>query len=152
MKSKRKTAPKGGFSNTSCKNAVGLVLSIASKQITATLTNQPELYLKRINSCNLIGNAYALVSPKHCELSLRFVADLQIKTNQPKNALRLALRIFKSGSNRIKLTVVRSGAATPKKMFLMLAGLSEIIKSNDGLGQLQLLIDNCTQNKVGLCV
>jgi len=60
--------------NTSCKNAVGLVLSIASKQIPATLTNQPQLYLKRINSCKSIGNPYALVSPKHCELN----ADLSL--------------------------------------------------------------------------
>ena len=93
------------------------------------------LYTISIKSRKPIGKTYALVSPKHCEF-------VSIPWMQPfKNAkfvLRLALLIFKSGLNRILLTVGRSGAATPKKMFLMLARLSEITNQNNGLGQQQL--------------
>ena len=110
-----------------------------SKQFTATLINQ--LYTISIKSRKPIGKTYALVSPKHCELSPWFVADLQIKTNQ-FFVLRLAKLIFKSGLNRILLTVVRSSAATLKKTFLMLARLSEITNHRNWLGQQQLLIDN----------
>ena len=99
-------------------------------------------------AANLIGKTYiALVSPKRCELSPDLWQTFKIKTNQTKIALRLALLIFKSGLNRIKLTVVRSGAATPKKMFLMLARLSEITNHINGLGQQQLLIDNYIRRK-----
>jgi hypothetical protein len=83
------------------------------------------------------------VSPKHCEFSPNWLADLQ---KRPNLVLRLALLIFKSGLNRILLTVVRSGAATPNKMFLMLARLTEITNQLTGLGQQQLLIDDCTLN------
>ena len=59
-----------------------------------------------------------------------------------KFVLRVASLIFKSGLNRILLTELRSGAATPKKMFLVLAMLSEITEHTSGQGQQQLLIDN----------
>jgi len=86
----------------------------------------------------------AIASQKHCEN--RPHGWLSFKKAQIF-VLRLALLIFKSGLNRILLTELRSGAATPKKMFLMLARLSEITNQNDGLGQQQLLIDNYQSNK-----
>jgi hypothetical protein len=92
-----------------------------SKQSAVAMTTP--LYTKPITSRKPIVFINALFSLKHCEKN----ADLSLTFKKAdQNDTRLALLIFKSGLNRIKLTELRSGAATPKKMFLMLAKLSEI--------------------------
>lgn len=113
---------------------------IAIKAARPAMTIQS--YTKIIAGRKPIVISYdALVSPKHCEHSV--FGSLTFKKDQ-NYVLRLAKLIFKSGLNRTKLTALWSGAATPKKTFLMLARLSEIqTKSNKrGAGQQQLLIDN----------
>ena len=50
----------------------------SSKRVRAQIS---PLYTKPITSRKPIDSNYALISPKHCELSPWFVADLQIKTN-----------------------------------------------------------------------
>jgi len=138
--STNKKAPAGWkqrLSNTRLQVIASACRMTSSKQITAAETNQ--VYTISIKSRKPINFINALVSPKHCE-SVSFPWKQPFKN--AKFVLRLALLIFKSGLNRILLTELRSGAATPKKMFLMLARLSEITNKNNGHGQQQLLIDN----------
>ena len=135
-----KKAPAGWkqrLSNTRLQVIASACRMTSSKQSRPAMTSP--LYTKSITGRKLINFINALVSPKHCE-SVSFPWKQPFKN--AKFVLRVALLIFKSGLNRILLTELRSGAATPKKMFLMLARLSEITNKNNGHGQQQLLIDN----------
>ena len=131
--STNKKAPAGWkqrLSNNRLTQKVEAVKLCPSKQSRPAMTSP--LYTKSITGRKLIDFINPLVSPKHCE-SVSFPWKQPFKN--AKFVLRVALLIFKSGLNRILLTELRSGAATPKKMFLMLARLSEITNKNNGHGQ-----------------
>lgn len=129
MTAQRKTAKPGERSEAVSQNTRLHLDATASKVVSTT---------KRIKYTTKT-QMRCKVRQKPCKNSA--IGSLNFKKDQI-NVLRLALLIFKSGLNRILLTELRSGAATPKKMFLMLARLSEIIKPMNGQGQQQLLIDN----------
>lgn len=75
---KHKKAPnKEGFLNTRLHGSASASRLTLSKQFVATLTNQFVLYL----ICSKSYNKTALVSPKHCELSLDLWQTFKIKTN-----------------------------------------------------------------------